>query len=82
MKRHLVAVYTLIHARGCGKPAYRIEELAVVGVTRHQARAVHLDGSYPKPSDLQTCGSCGRRLGPRDIKFAYLRNDDRGTTKH
>lgn len=82
VKRDLVAVYTLLHARGCGKPAYRIEELAIAGVTRHQARVVHLDGTYPKPNDVQVCDSCGRKLGPRDIKFAYLRNDDRVRTKH
>ena len=68
----LLAVWTLIHRRGCGKPAFYIEEGLVIGAARPVARAVLLDGSYPPPNAAQVCGSCHRPLGPRDVAFENI----------
>ena len=67
-----LAVHVLIHVRGCGKPAYFVEEYIAIGMRRPGARAVRLDMTIPRGDEVQVCGSCHRRLGPRDIAFENL----------
>lgn len=70
--------YVLYHAKGCGKPAFRLKAVPEIGDLVDPSQAINLDGTKPRNGDKCVCCSCGRFMcvGMQEFNPEYVRKEN------